>query len=93
MRQWRAIKNSPDYLLVQTVRSFSLSKYVPQPICHLEVWCGCAEAEIQDSNYARKTDVAFFRVVLRKEKPGDGPVPSPEKFAKIHRIHNFTVVN
>jgi len=80
--RWRAVKNSPEYLLVQTVRSFSLSKYAPQPICHLEVRCGCAEAGIEDSSYARKTDIAFFRVVLRKEKPGDEPVPSPQKFWK-----------
>lgn len=77
MPRWRAIKNSPEYLLVQMVRSFSLSKYVPQPICHLEVRCGCAEAGIEDSNYARKTVIAFFLVVLRNEKPSDGPVLSP----------------
>jgi len=82
MPRWRAIKNLPEYLLVQMVRSFSLSKYVPQPTCHLEVRCGYAEAGIEDSSYARKTDIALFRVVLRKEKPDDGPVPSPEKFCK-----------
>jgi hypothetical protein len=90
---WLAIKNSPEYLLVQMARSFSLSKYVPQTICNLEVRCGCAEAGIEDSIYAPKTDIAVFYVVLRKEKTSDGPVPSPENSAKIHRIHNFTIVN